>query len=234
MTLHVVQLTLLLVPVVHGRGKCSPETRCTNSPDEGLSSTSEFLPPTGASPLELAAYKAGMNYSIPGTQQCLYGHVDLEGSSMTLEDTRICPLKDGGMCGLVIDYYVCTCASRERALASHDNTSSWSGFGVFLGFGLFIGFYFLVQCCKNLSSSLCAHPLLESLPITLSLAPACPVPCPALCSAGPASPRVNEPSTPSHGQGAAMGTAAQAATAPSKASSGSGSLCPSPSACPPA
>ena len=58
-----------------GRGKCSPETRCTNSPDEGLSSTSEFLPPTGASPccaLELAAYKAGMNYSIPGTQlQCL-------------------------------------------------------------------------------------------------------------------------------------------------------------------
>jgi len=147
-------LVVLAVPVVHGRGKCTPETRCTNSPDEGLSSTSEFLPPTGASPSELAAYKAGMNYSIPGTEQCLYGHVDLEGSSMTLEDTRTCPLKDGGMCGLVIDYYVCTCASRERALASHDSRPSWAGFGVLLGFGLFMGLYFLFQCCKNLSSSL--------------------------------------------------------------------------------
>ena len=115
---------LLLVPGAYGRGKCNPETRCLNSPDEGLSESSRF-PPPNVSSAQLAIYEAGMEFAIKGTQRCEHGHVDLEGADLPLDEMRKCPLnRDDGSCGWVISYYHCTCVSREQALATHRTRAS--------------------------------------------------------------------------------------------------------------
>ena len=52
---------------VHARGRCTPETRCRNSPDGGLSESSEFLPPENATAAQLQTFLAGMQYAVkPG------------------------------------------------------------------------------------------------------------------------------------------------------------------------
>ena len=127
----------LLVQEVNARGRCSPETRCSNSPDLGLSETSSFFPPPNASNFDLSIYNEGMQFAVPGTQRCMYGHMDLAGAAMPLRDTRQCP-KNDGYCGFSIAYYNCTCVSRERVMSAYNAAVYWAAFGVFLGFGLFL------------------------------------------------------------------------------------------------
>ena len=63
-----------LVAAVHARGRCRPETRCINSPDEGLTDVSEFFMPTNATAAEMAIYQQGVDrYSVQGSvgRRCL-------------------------------------------------------------------------------------------------------------------------------------------------------------------
>ena len=136
---------------VHARGRCTPETRCRNSPDGGLSESSEFLPPENATAAQLQTFLAGMQYAVNGTSRCLYGHEDLAGAVLSMADTRSCP-KGDGYCGWVIDYFDCTCAPRERALAAYDASGYWAAFGVFLGFGLFTVVYWIMITMRDLEN----------------------------------------------------------------------------------
>ena len=98
-----------------GHDSCSPERRCTNSPQQGLSESSEFLVEEGWSAQEVAWFHAGMQYAIEGTRRCQFGHVDLEGSDNATASVRLCAGR--GLCGWSIATHPCTCVSQERAMA---------------------------------------------------------------------------------------------------------------------
>ena len=142
---------LLLVNEVCARGKCSPETRCLNSPDFGVSDSSTFFAPVGAHPSDISTYNLGMNANntiTPG--RCKYGHTDIAGSTMSLAGTvRKCPL-DGGTCGWSINWYNCTCVSREHAVNSWNPDGNWAVGGVFISMGVLL----LAYNCKATVSDL--------------------------------------------------------------------------------
>ena len=124
-------LTLSSLPRCFARGRCIPETRCSNSPDEGLTDKSIFMPPKDASSADLQLYWEPMqDGAIPGSCeddgkcQCIYGHIDLKGSTMSLEETRDCPMLEDGYCGWSVTKHVCTCATKPRAQAAYTNNVS--------------------------------------------------------------------------------------------------------------
>ena len=98
---------------------------------------------TNATASDLAKYQAGMQFADASTGKCKYGHNDLDGSALPISDTRQCPKSDGTYCGFDIDYFDCTCVSRERALAAYSSDGYWAAFWVFIGFGTFIYFFWM-------------------------------------------------------------------------------------------
>jgi hypothetical protein len=89
-----------------------------------------------------------MQYAVPGTRHCMYGHSDLEGAGLPINETRVCPGE--GTCGTDIAYYMCTCISRSRALAAYSASGSWAGFGVLLFFGvMLLGRFSCHTCCRK-------------------------------------------------------------------------------------
>jgi hypothetical protein len=138
------RLTLVVLAsccaLVAARGRCHPETRCTNSPDGGISDDSEFLPPENGTALELQWYYDGLAYVLPGTQRCAHGHLDLAGTRepMTREDTRDCPTE--GTCGWTVNYHICTCVSQQRAELNYSPASLQNAAGFLVGIGGFFCF----------------------------------------------------------------------------------------------
>lgn len=97
---------------------CFPQTRCVNSPDEGVNRFSEFYAPPHATPEQLALYNSGLQYSTPGkamgTVHCLYGHTDLVGAARP--SGRICLHNwNGSLSSRSTVIYNCTCVSHDMA-----------------------------------------------------------------------------------------------------------------------
>lgn len=144
----------ILLDSVSARGRCRPETRCINSPDEGLSDSSEFTTPVNVSTSEMNIWIAQMaEYSTPGInggRKCMHGHTNLEGTTLPLSETRMCTLpSEQDWCGWSVAPHVCTCVSSQRAKANYDATSDWALFGVFLFFALSSGVYTTVLACQD-------------------------------------------------------------------------------------
>ena len=126
-----------LVAAVHARGRCRPETRCINSPDEGLTDVSEFFMPTNATAAEMAIYQQGVDrYSVQGSvgRRCLHGHLDLAGAQTN--ETRPCERAEG-YCGWNVAFHMCTCVSPEAAQANYSITGYLVMAPIFIVFGIF-------------------------------------------------------------------------------------------------
>ena len=139
---YVALLAVLFVSPTLGARKCEPETRCVNSPDRGLGSTSTFFPPIGATSEQLKVFHAGMKHSADG-KSCIYGHTDLNGTQRLISETKKCFEYEGASCGWSVTEYMCTCASKARVRASYDTTSFLAGGAVLACFG---GVILLMQC----------------------------------------------------------------------------------------
>ena len=141
-------LAVFTVSPTLGARKCEPETRCINSPDLGITSTSTFFPPIGATSEQLALFHAGMQHSADG-KSCIYGHTDLNGTQRLLSETKKCYEYEGGSCGWSVTEYMCTCASKERARASYDTTSYIAGGVVLACFGGVVLLVYCVFFCRD-------------------------------------------------------------------------------------
>jgi hypothetical protein len=114
-----VSVALLVAPVSARRGqKCRPESRCVNSPDNGLHQSSQFLPLDNlthgltVTSGDRFVYQDGMRYAKPGTLECLYGHTDLDNSRAANDEPKRCGSTGWG-CGYKIEYHFCTCSARR-------------------------------------------------------------------------------------------------------------------------
>ena len=123
----------LLAPALAAR-KCEPETRCINSPDLGITSTSTFFAPKNATSEQLKIFQSGMEHARPDGS-CVFGHTDLAGTQRALDETKKCFDYEGFSCGIAVTNYMCTCASKERVRASYDNSGLLGGAIVLCAFG---------------------------------------------------------------------------------------------------
>lgn len=145
-------LIVLSAACITARGrKCRPESRCVNSPDQGLSQDSEFLPLDNfsATALEVYYYQDGMaRYAMPGTRRCLYGHTDVANSRKPNNEATQCGSTGWG-CGYRKHFEFCTCVSRERALDSYNPDGLKVGGGILIGSGILILLVWILQTMRD-------------------------------------------------------------------------------------